>query len=69
MGLSVLLGRRSASLYSLCPIHDVMGFVADDTKYMLMTLSLGLFALSRCSGRNCLTTLTLRIRRDVLTMW
>jgi hypothetical protein len=31
MGMGVLLGRRSASRYSLDSIHDVMGFVAGDT--------------------------------------
>jgi hypothetical protein len=33
MGMGVLLGRRSASRYSLSLIHDVMGFVAGDTNY------------------------------------
>ena len=37
--MGVLLGRRSASRYSLSLIHDVMGFVAGDTKYANVTLT------------------------------
>jgi hypothetical protein len=56
---------------SMSVIHDVMGFVADDTNIlsMRMTLSLGLLALPRCPGRNCLTPLSLRVRGNVLSMW